>query len=171
MAITSTNRVKMLCDACGDDREFAPQTKPRKVSVRGEDISVLEPVLVCPVCGETQPDLRDGIDSLRLAYDEYRRRHNLLTPERIHAIREQFGLSREAFAAVLGMSPATLYRYEDGALQDDLHDTLIGACDNPATMARLVHRRRQHLSDLQYQRFTDAMACLGTPNAVADMAR
>ena len=47
----------------------------------------------------------------------------MLSTVEIRRIREQYDLSREAFAAVLGMSPATLYRYEAGALQDDLHDS------------------------------------------------
>lgn len=149
--------VLMFCDPCGEDREFIRGRRDRLVTVRGEEIPVAEPVFMCPSCGATQPDLSEGIDSLKLAYDEYRRRHGLLTPAQIVKIREQYALSREAFASVLGMSAATLYRYEGGALQDDLHDSMIFACEDPATMQRLVNRHPDRLSGLQRERFEEAI--------------
>jgi putative zinc finger/helix-turn-helix YgiT family protein len=151
----------MYCDSCGDDRQFAREQRDQTIHVRGEDVTVSVSVLVCPECGDVQPD-PVGEDPLRLAYNEYRCQHGLLAPQRIRDIREQYGLSHEAFAALLGMSPATLYRYEGGALQDELQDSMIFACENPATMERLVNRRRDRLSALQYKRFIDAMARLAT---------
>jgi putative zinc finger/helix-turn-helix YgiT family protein len=151
----------MYCNPCGDDREFRRELRAPTLEVRGEPITVTVPTLVCATCGATQPDLqaeRDGLDPIRLAFDEYRRRHDMLGPDEIRRIREQYDLSREAFAAVLGMSPATLYRYEAGALQDDLHDAVIFACDEPATMRRLVDRRKALLPPLQVRRFEQALA-------------
>jgi len=57
----------------------------------------------------------------------HRRRHNMLSADEMRRIREQYDMTPQAFAVVLGMSPATLGRYEGGALQDDLHDTAISA--------------------------------------------
>jgi putative zinc finger/helix-turn-helix YgiT family protein len=131
----------MYCGRCDDDREFRREAREATFEVRGDTITVTSPSLVCATCGATQPDPqgeRQGLDPIRLAYDEYRRRHEMLSTTEIRRIREQYDLSREAFAVVLGMSPATLYRYEAGALQDDLHDAAIFACDDPATMRRHV---------------------------------
>jgi len=150
----------MYCDPCGDDREFKRELRESTVHVRGEAITVTAPTMVCTSCGATQPDPEgefQGLDPIRLANDEYRRRHDMLSTDQIRRIREQYELRREAFAAVLGMSPATLYRYEAGALQDDLHDSTIFACDDPATMQRLVQRRRSALSPLQVRRFEEAL--------------
>jgi putative zinc finger/helix-turn-helix YgiT family protein len=161
MEPTAPNTVTMYCDPCGDDREFRREGREKTVDVRGEPITVTAPTLVCATCGATQPDPqgeRQGLEPIRLANDEYRRRHDMLTTAQIRRIREQYDLSREAFAAVLGMSPATLYRYEAGALQDDLHDAVIFACDEPATMRRLVDRRKALLSPLQVRRFEQALA-------------
>jgi putative zinc finger/helix-turn-helix YgiT family protein len=158
MSIKLRPSITMYCDACGDDRKFLRERRRQDVLVRGETIPVNAPILVCESCGATQPDLADGVDSLAIAYDEYRRRHDMLPPQRIRQIREKHGLSREAFAAILGMSAATLYRYEGGALQDELHDSMIYACDDPATIERLVNRRRDRISDLQYQRFKEALS-------------
>src|SRR2546421_1067465 len=95
-----TNSVTMYCDVCGDDRTFLRELRDEIVEVRGESITVKAPSLVCSQCGAVQPDLKDNVDSIKLANDEYRRQHNLLTGEEIRRIREQYHLSREAFAAV-----------------------------------------------------------------------
>jgi putative zinc finger/helix-turn-helix YgiT family protein len=160
--VTKDDPIK-YCDPCGDDREFRRELREKAIEVRGEAITVTAPTLVCVSCGATQPDPegeRQGLDPIRLAFDEYRRRHDMLSTDEIRRIREQYDLSREAFAAVLGMSPATLYRYEAGALQDDLHDAAIFTCDDPATMQRLVERRKSVLSPLQVRRFEEALARL-----------
>ena len=65
----------MYCDPCKDDRECRKETRPTTVTVRGETITVDEPLLVCTICGATQPDLSEGIDSISLAFAEYDRRH------------------------------------------------------------------------------------------------
>jgi len=46
-----------------------------------------------------------GLGPIRLAFDEYRRRHGMLSADEIRRIREQYDLSREAFAAVFGNEP------------------------------------------------------------------
>ncbi len=167
--MTKDHTITMYCDPCGDDREFRRELREKTVEVRGETITVTAPTLVCASCGATQPDPegeRHGQDPIRLANDEYRRRHGTLSTDEIRRIREQYDLSPEAFAAVLGMSPATLYRYEAGGIQDDPHDAAIFACDDPATMHRLVQRRSALLSGLQIRRFEQALA--GIHRAVKD---
>jgi putative zinc finger/helix-turn-helix YgiT family protein len=165
MSTEQTSRVTIYCDRCGDDREFTRELREQVVPVRGEDIAVQAPMLVCSECGSMQPDLQAGPDSIKLANDEYRRRHRLLRSDEIRRIREQYDLSHEAFAAVLGMSPATLYRYEGGAVQDQLQDGAIFACDDPATMVRLVQRHPEVLSPLQKKRFEEALARLTSRRA------
>jgi DNA-binding XRE family transcriptional regulator len=173
MAMSESNTVTMYCDPCDDDREFRREPREATVEVRGESIAVTAPVLVCTSCGGTQPDPQSerlGLDPIRLANDVYRRRHGMLSTDDIRRIHEQYDLSREAFAAVLGMSPATLYRYEAGALQDDLHDAAIFACDDPATMERLVQRRKSALSPLQVRRFEQALTRIKSDPSRQDSA-
>jgi putative zinc finger/helix-turn-helix YgiT family protein len=146
---------KIYCPMCEEDREARAQSVREEYEVRGEKITLDVPRLFCSTCGESVIDEAFGDPTLHL-YDEYRRRHGLLSPERIRQIREKYGLSRESFAVVCGMSPATLYRYESGSLQDDVHDSLIFLCDDPATMDRLVHHRQAKLSELQRNRFERA---------------
>jgi putative zinc finger/helix-turn-helix YgiT family protein len=150
--------ITAYCEHCNDDRDFRRESRRETHTIRGEQITADLPCLVCPVCGETQPDQSPGCDGMAILYAAYRAKRNMLTPTEIKAIREEYGLSREAFAAVLGMSPASLYRYEGGALQDETHDNLLRACQNSAMMEYMVSLRRDHLSALQMQRFEEALA-------------
>jgi DNA-binding transcriptional regulator YiaG len=104
-------------------------------------------------------------------YNEYRRRHKMLTPTEIVAIRKRYALSHEAFAKILGMSPATLYRYEGGALQDDVHDNLIRLCRSHQSMNIIMTHRKDRVSPLQFRRFRQALANQGQDRAIPSKAK
>jgi len=161
MTTEITKTLALYCPTCDEDRDFQREIRPETHKVRGEQVSADIPSYVCPVCGDTQPD--PDHDPMVLLYDEYRRRHHLLTPQEIRRIREQYGLSHEAFANLLGMSPASLYRYEGGALQSAVHDNLIRACDDPREMNAIVSRHGGRLTNLQKQRYWEAVARLPQP--------
>jgi putative zinc finger/helix-turn-helix YgiT family protein len=164
---TTEDTATMFCDVCGDDCLFHRVTIHRTIEVRGEGICIAEPVWECAVCRATQPDLSSGVDSLTLAYREYRARHNLLTPEQILEIRERYTLSLDAFTSILGISPATLDRYERGALQDELHDTAIRQCDVPSTMPSFAATHRNQIPGPQWKRFLETIGQLITREAAS----
>ena len=144
------------CVVCGDDREFRCERRPTEFEVRGETLSFEVPVKVCPVCKTV--DAEQGVDPAAIAFGEYRKRRGLLTPEEIKDIRKRFRLSQKSLAALLGMSEATVNRYEGGGLQDEAHDQAIRACRNPEVMRDLLRRRGDRLSDWQRQRAEEALA-------------
>lgn len=155
------NTTTMYCHVCDDDRDFRPEVRAETHNVRGEQVTADIHVLTCPACGDTQP--HPDHDFMVPLYNAYRQKHGMLMPEEIKDIREKYGLSREAFAALLGMSPASLYRYERGALQDDVHDELIRCCQDPTHMRDLMRRRGDRLGDLPRRRFAEAVANLAHP--------
>jgi putative zinc finger/helix-turn-helix YgiT family protein len=108
------------------------------------------PVWVCPECGESVVDEAFG-DPVERAMDAYREQSGLLTSSEIRRIRDQWGLSQVAFATLLGMSPATINRYEQGSLQQEKEDELLRACDNEEFMRDLLRRRGALLSERQRQ--------------------
>ncbi len=150
----------IYCPNCEADRDASFEERLEEHEVRGESISLTVPLWICSICGETVVNEAYG-DPVEKAFQEYRKRRKLLVPEEIARIRECYGLSREAFAALLGMSPTTLYRYEGGALQDEVHDQLIRMCRAPAMMAEVYRDRGERLTDLQRRRFEEAMLAQG----------
>ena len=90
--------------------------------------------MVCTVCGEEL--FNEELDSATLinAYNEYRRKHKLLLPEEIRKIREQYGLSQRSFAKLLNWGDKTIRRYENGAVQDRAHNSLLLFLREPENM-------------------------------------
>ncbi len=155
----------MYCPMCEADRACRREMREEDYVVRGETVTLAVPRLICLTCGEAEVEESFGEPVVRV-YEEYRRRHRLLAPAQIRAIRDKYDLSQDAFAALLGTSPATLARYEGGSLQDKAYDHLLRACDNPDFVADLVDREGHELSPRQLQGAQAALARLRPPQAM-----
>jgi putative zinc finger/helix-turn-helix YgiT family protein len=138
----------VLCSACECERAARREVRWQEFSVRGESFSLEVPTLVCAACGGAEVDPAYGDPAAR-ALDAYRARHGLLMAAEITQIRERWGLSQVALATLLGMSPATINRYEFGALQQEKEDVLLRACENPAVIRGLLAHRGKLISDRQ----------------------
>ena len=144
----ATGMAKVMCSACECERPVRREVRAQEFSVRGEAIALEIPVLVCTTCGGVEVDPAFG-DPAAHALDAYRRKRGLLLPAEITRIREQWGLSQVALATLLGMSPATINRYELGALQQEKEDVLLRACENPSVVRGLLDHRGGLLSERQ----------------------
>ena len=122
------------CEVCGREVETKIITRREIFNVCGEDIEVDAQLMVCAECGEEL--FNEELDSATLinAYNEYRRRHKLLLPEEIRKIREQYGLSQRSFAKLLNWGDKTIRRYENGAVQDRAHNSLLLFLREPENM-------------------------------------
>ena len=103
----------MYCPDCERDQAFRREQREQKYEVRDDSIVLTLPLWVCSVCGETILDDEFG-DPVEKAFDAYREKHTLLRPVEIREIRTKWNLSQAAFASLLGMSQATINRYERG---------------------------------------------------------
>lgn len=147
-----------FCPTCEDYREFALERRQERYVIRGRDIEVPVTIEVCRTCGKSLFDESRDDDLLKRAYGEYRKSEGLLTPDESKAIRKRYRLSQKSFAALLGMSEATINRYEQGSLQDRPHDSAIRACETREYMRDLVVRNGKVLSDWQRKRVERAIA-------------
>ena len=142
----TTASVTRLCPNCEDYRRCHSEVRTEEYDVRGEKIPIELPLDVCESCGETLVAESYPHDPIEQVYEKYRRRKGLLTPRKIKQIRERYALSQKSFASLLGMSEATINRYEGGGLQDVVHDNLLREYTVPGNMASLLERQG-HLLD------------------------
>lgn len=138
----------MHCAHCEQPRTFRFDKRDETFDVRGEDIALEVPRWYCTCCNFSVVDASFG-DPVERAFDRVRSDRGLLHPVEIRRIRERWDLSQAAFAALLGMSQATINRYEKGALQQEKEDELIRACDSPEHMRSLISRRGDVLAERQ----------------------
>lgn len=145
------------CEVCGREVETKIITQKEIFNVCGEDIEVDAQVMVCAECGEEL--FNEELDSATLinAYNEYRRRHKLLLPEEIRKIREQYGLSQRSFAKLLNWGDKTIRRYENGAVQDRAHNSLLIFLREPENMRTYLTENEVALDEKQVVKLLDTV--------------
>ena len=126
--------MRKYCEECGREVDTKIISVKETYEVCGEPIEVDAHILVCAECGEEF--FCEELDNATLcsAYGEYRRRHKLLFPDEIKRIREQYGFSQRSFAKLLNWGDKTIHRYENGAIQDKAHNSLLLFLRNPENM-------------------------------------
>ncbi len=140
---------------CGDCEAMQSTTiieKEETLSVKGCPITLTVPVRVCAVCGEEILDADLDDNTLDLFYNEYRKQKNLLSPERIQAIRNKYQLSQASFSKLLGFGEKTITRYENGAIQDACHDNIIRLMESMEIFIRLWKVRKDCLTPKEQER-------------------
>ena len=147
-----------FCPSCEEFRATKVVERKERYTVRGRKIEVPVRAEVCAECGEALGSDEQDQQVLDAVHAEYRSQADLLTPKGIKEVRNRYRLSQKSFAALLGMSEATINRYEQGALQDPAHDTAIRACERPEVVRDLLERRGHMLSDWQRKRVEAALS-------------
>ena len=130
--------MKKYCDTCHDEVETKVITKKETYIVCGEEIEVAAKILTCKNCGEELFCEELDNQTLLSAYNIYRKKHKLLLPNEIIAIREQYGLSQKAFAKLLNWNDKTMSRYENGSIQNKTHNSILLFLKDPSNMRTLI---------------------------------
>jgi len=135
----------LFCPHCEVERAVKIKEAEEIFKVRGEPISVLSKVAICTSCGKELVDEELESENFEGAYRKYRKRHGLLSPREIRGIRERYGLSQRALAKLLRWGEVTINRYENGAIQDKVHDDMLRFIVNPRNMREVYERNADAL--------------------------
>lgn len=141
--------MKRYCEECRREVKTKIIAKKERYNVCGESVEVDAEVLVCADCGAEF--FCEELDSATLssAYKEYRRRHKLLFPDEIKKIREQYALSQRSFAKLLNWGDKTIFRYENGSIQDKAHNSLLLFLKDPENMRNYLTENEVMLDERQ----------------------
>lgn len=77
---------------------------------------------------------------------------NTLTAQEIKEIRGMYGLSQKSFALLLGIGPASMVRYEQGAKPSKANANLIRAARRPEFMMECLERDKDLIPRFQSER-------------------
>jgi putative zinc finger/helix-turn-helix YgiT family protein len=144
--------MKGICPNCEGVRDLEFIQKEEDIIVRGEPITVKVEYLKCTECGTEFNDPSSQKDPLDTAYREYRQQHGMLQPERIKDLREKYGLNQQELSSLLGWGGATLSRYENGALQDDAHETILRLIQEPHNLLELIEQKPEAVGENKKER-------------------
>lgn len=156
--------MKDICPNCEKETELELVRTKEVVEVRGEPIEVDTEFFKCAECGVDFENTR-GPDSLTLAYQEYRHRHEMLQPQQIRDWRKQYGLTQNELSQILGWGGVTLSRYENGALHSEAHEKILRLSMEPHNLITLIKETPDALPEDKRDRLlgelhaADAEAC------------
>ncbi len=134
--------MRAICDYCGKEVDVLLYQASETYKVKDEAITVKATLCKCSCCGEELWVSDINNENLRIAYNEYRKRHNLLMPSQIRSMREKYGLSQVTFAKLLGFGEKTVARYENGSIQDEAHNNLMLLISDPRNLKMLYERNK-----------------------------
>lgn len=149
--------MKGICPACEKETDLEFVNRVEDIIVRGENIPVRVEYFKCMDCGSEFEDPQSTYDPLEVAYHEYRTRHGMVQPEEIKLFRERFGLTQLEFSNLLGLGGATLSRYENGALQDEAHNTMLILAMQPDNLLELIEEKTSVLSAEKRERIINLL--------------
>ncbi len=159
---------KIYCAHCNKMTDGQIITKEESFNVKGEDIKINASVMACKECNEEVFVEELDEKNLEIAYLEYRKTHNLLTPLQIQEIRERYGLSQRALSKLLGWGEITIHRYESGNLQDEAHDEVLKFIAKPENLLEIyekqAHLLAPHISEALKKRINELIQEKIQPN-------
>lgn len=125
----------MICTECGS--KLVRVDTPLIEELRGEEFTVkgIERY-ECPECGNYELDL-DMMDKLSASiWEQYRKKHRILSPEQIKKIRINLGITQTDLEAMLCVSHPTVSRWETGmfvpSMQSNRELELLRDCSDSA---------------------------------------
>ena len=149
-----------FCPNCEEYTDVKLGVEKEIYNVRGEPIEIEAEVAICQKCGEKIFDEERDSRNLEKAYSLYREVRNLLSPDEIRTIREKYGLSQRALSRLLGLGEVTIHRYENGAIQDNVHNNFLRFIEDPQNMQKLFEANRNKLPSYTAARLKKRMANL-----------
>lgn len=162
--------VRRLCSNCEKETEFDVVVKEETVNVKKEPVKVNVTYIKCRECGDEVLDPSLGADPFNAAYEEYRKRHALLTPAEITSWRDSYNLTQNELAGLIGIGTATLSRYESGYLQEESLDRLLRFAMEPSNLLKLVERSEAVFKLAKKERLIKALKEASTDSCSIDTA-
>ncbi len=158
------------CETCGKKVATRIEDRTEDLPVKGEPIEIQSRVRVCEECGRSIYDKVLDTESLRQAFDIYRRKHNILAPSQIKELREKYGLSQRGLAALLGWGEVTIHRYEQGSIPDEVHNQMLQLVDAPESMEKIFRQHKDRLPLYVQRRLEARLAQLTDSSVQTDRA-
>lgn len=137
---------KYTCEICGPIHATHTEVRNETYPVKGENIAVNSLFRICDTCDAIVYDRELDSAALLMAFDIYRAKHGLITPDEIVHMRTCYGLSQRNLATLIGVGEASINRYENGSLPDSAHSQLLQFAQNSLNMLELLNKNGHKLT-------------------------
>ncbi len=149
-----------FCPHCNDITEIEEITLEEQYPIKNDLLTVPVQVLRCGNCRGTFVTGSLEEVNYRTAAEHYRRKHNLLFPEDIKALREKYKLSQRQLGKILRWGDSTISQYENGKIQDAAHNDLLKLLRSSGVMAKLLGENKEALSEAETSHLESKLGAL-----------
>ena len=113
------------CEKCGNEINFYKAHRSETFPVLGENITVNTLHFICADCNAIVFDENLDEDSLKAAYDIYRKNHNLCNPNIIKGICDTQHITIEKLSQVTGIPIKRLEHIQNGSIPTELESNML----------------------------------------------
>lgn len=144
--------MKKYCDKCKQLVNTKIINKTEEYEVFGEKIQIVSEIRICAECGKELFDEELDEKTLNKVYDQYKIKNNLLSAEEIVQIRNKYGLSQRSLAKLLGWGDKTIFRYENGSLQNKTHNYILEQLKDENNMFKYLQDNKDRIDTKIYNK-------------------
>lgn len=137
-----------FCTHCLERTPVKLVIVPEKIEIQDEVITFDAQRYLCTKCNKytSNDDLTD--ENMTTAYRKFRDKKGMLQPEDFFYIRNDiYQVSVRVMAKLIGCSPATLSRYENGSLQSKQHDIQFKTLSDPRAMKKAFESSKNDIPE------------------------
>jgi putative zinc finger/helix-turn-helix YgiT family protein len=140
----------MKCNVCGGSTTEVKEVKSAKY--RDEVVEIQTTLFRCDSCKEGFVTPQQMREHVRAVKNEVRKRHGLLSPERIVEIRQKLKLTQSDLESALGTGPKMVVRWESGkVIQSRGHDTMLRLLEREPSILKSLKQVQELRSNEQAQ--------------------
>lgn len=145
---------RVFCECCRKDVSFIVTSKQLKGTIKGDDYTYLGQIAHCDTCGSEIYVSAVNDYNLKLLYDEYRVKHDIVSLDTILQISKKYAIGKRPLSLLLGWGEQTFSRYCDGDLPTKQYSDIIKRIDNdPRYYNQILEANKNKLnSEKTYQK-------------------
>lgn len=114
-----------FCEECRDDTHYNIITKEMSGILRGEEYIYSGKEARCDICNSLVYIEEINDYNLKALYDEYRRKHDIISLENIMEIPNKYEIGKRPLSLLLGWGENTFSRYYDGDIPSKEHSDIL----------------------------------------------
>lgn len=130
---------KLFCHLCDHDTNFDIKEEVFDYNVRNEFFEVQGKRAYCKTHTDEELFHKEfDIANQNKAFNLYREKYGIISPDEIKKLREKYKLSQREFSQLLGFGEITISRYERGSLPTVAQNQIIKDSENPNKMLEFL---------------------------------
>lgn len=148
------NGKEIFCEECRRDVEYEVTSVKKIEALKGEEYEYIGKEATCKECNSELfvPYIED--ENLKLLYDSYRQKNDLISLEKIIEIPQKYNIGKRPLSLLLGWGEMTFSRYCDGYLPTSQYSEVLKKIyDEPSYYMQLLESNKENLkSKISYEK-------------------